>query len=90
MTKKTQVPVPGAPEPQTSTNDTAVGSIKPATAAVVGEPVAAQSDAPRQYFVRSVPIRHNGKVYDPGHAIEMTDAQAERLGSLITAAETPF
>lgn len=49
--------------------------------------VAAATDTPeptRAYAVGTVPVRHDGRVYDVGHEIELTDAQAARLAGLLT------
>lgn len=35
------------------------------------------------HIVLSVPVRHNGEMYGVGADIELTDADAERLGSLV-------
>lgn len=40
--------------------------------------------AKRTYLVGAVPVRHNGRVYGVGYAIELTDAEAERLSGLLT------
>lgn len=37
----------------------------------------------RCYGVGSVPIRHNGKFYGVGYDIELTSAEANRLGGLV-------
>ncbi len=50
----------------------------------------ARSGATRTYRVGSVPIRHDQTFYDVGQPLELTDAQADRLGHLVTPAfETP-
>lgn len=42
----------------------------------------------RRYLVGSVPIRHDDKVYGVGYDIDLTAAQAERLGHLVTPIPT--
>ena len=44
----------------------------------------AAPEATQPYIVRSVPIRHQGKVYQTGFEIDLTEAQALRLGALVT------
>ncbi len=46
--------------------------------------------ATRSYGVGSVPIRHNGAFYGVGYEVQLTNAQADRLGNLVTLIpETP-
>lgn len=53
------------------------------------DPAADTAPETRTYCVGDCPVLHDGKHYRPGHDLELTDAQAERLGhkvSLLTAA----
>lgn len=45
-------------------------------------------DSCASYVVGSVPIRHDGKAYGVGFEIELTDAQAQRLGGLVSRIRT--
>ena len=59
-------------------------------AATAPDEARARSGAKRTYRVGSVPIRHDQAFYDVGEPLELTDAQADRLGHLVTPAfETP-
>lgn len=58
-------------------------------AAVVGVAAPAPTtaaDGANDYVVGSVPIRHDGRFYDVGADIQLTDGQAERLGGLVAPA----
>lgn len=46
----------------------------------------ASSDEPRKlpYLVNSVPIRHDGEYYTVDTVVRLTDAEAARLGPLVT------
>lgn len=67
--------------------DPAPAAMAPAAPAAPTPPVAparrSQARASGLYIVGSVPIRHDGKAYGVGHDIELTAAQAERLGDLV-------
>ena len=54
-----------------------VAELQPEDAA--GKP----QDSVRDYEVTSVPIRHDGKFYDVGDLVKLTDKQADRLGGLV-------
>ena len=49
----------------------------------LAQDVARKQDAPSAYAVTSVPIRHDGKFYDVGDFVWLTDKQADRLGALV-------
>ena len=79
----------GAAEGDAQTGATAIGADVD-TATPTPHDARAQSNATRTYRVGAVPIRHNQAFYDVGKPLELTDAQAERLGHLVTPAfETP-
>ena len=54
-----------------------IAELQPEVAA--GKP----QDSVRDYEVTSVPIRHDGKFYDVGDFVWLTDKQADRLGALV-------
>lgn len=73
-----------APAPATSAARTSSG------AAAEQDPAADNAPETRTYCVGECPVLHDGHLYKPGHDLELTDAQAERLGhkvSLFTAAQ---
>ncbi|WP_287927250.1 hypothetical protein [Diaphorobacter sp.] len=57
-----------------------------ADATTAAPPVNDVDQAIGTYQVGSVPIRHNGKFYDVGAAISLTDAEARRLDGLVIPA----
>lgn len=66
----------------------AAPAVSPAPARPAEEPAAAiarpaPAAAKRCYVVGSVPIRHDGKFYGVGYDIELTSAEANRLGGLV-------
>jgi hypothetical protein len=70
--------------------DTATVDAAGDTATPTPDEARARSGATRTYRVGSVPIRHDQAFYDVGQPLELTDAQADRLGHLVTPAfETP-
>mgnify|MGYP003592739795 CR=1 FL=1 len=79
----------GAAEGSTQADATTVEAAGDAATPTPDE-ARARSGAKRTYRVGSVPIRHDQAFYDVGEPLELTDAQAERLGHLVTPAfETP-
>ena len=75
----------GAAQADTTTVDAAGDTATPTP-----EEARDQPTATRTYRVGAVPIRHDQAFYDVGQPLELTDAQAERLGHLVTPAfETP-
>lgn len=79
----------GAAEGSTEADTTAVEAAGYAATPTPNE-ARARSGAKRTYRVGSVPIRHDQDFYDVGQPLELTDAQADRLGHLVTPAfETP-
>ncbi len=79
----------GAAEGSTQADATTVKAAGDAATPTPDE-ARARSGAKRTYRVGSVPIRHDQAFYDVGEPLELTDAQADRLGHLVTPAfETP-
>ncbi|RKR66297.1 hypothetical protein C8C94_0753 [Acidovorax sp. 94] len=73
---------------QTGAADTAGTAEGASTAQALVAPAAptARPDpkATHSYGVGSVPIRHNGTFYGVGYEVQLTQAQADRLGNLVT------
>ncbi|CAM3350314.1 hypothetical protein [Paracidovorax anthurii] len=70
--------------PQASTPSLETPQASPADAERDGADEApATQPVTRTYLVSAVPIRHDGRSYDVGYDIELTDAQAQRLGGLV-------
>ena len=46
----------------------------------------AESEPPSLYLVGDCPIRHDEDRYEPSDEIELTEAQAKRLGTLVAPA----
>ena len=73
--------VDGSTQADTTTVDAAGDAATPTP-----DEARARSGAKRTYRVGSVPIRHDQAFYDVGEPLELTDAQADRLGHLVTPA----
>mgnify|MGYP001397339371 FL=1 len=61
---------------------TAPKAVTPAAQRKAGEAAAEPASA---YLVGDCPIQHDGVLYQPGHAIALTEAQADRLGNKVAA-----
>lgn len=55
-----------------------------ATGVVSGAAKQAKSGAVATYIVGACPILHDQDTYQPGDELELTEAQAKRLGSKVT------
>ena len=64
-------------------NAAAAAAANEQSAQSFAQDVAGEQDAVHTFVVTSVPIRHDGKFYDVGDAVRLTDKQADRLGGLV-------
>ena len=64
-------------------NAATVATANQQSAQPLAQDAAGQQDAVRTYAVTRVPIRHDGKFYDVGDLVKLTDKQADRLGGLV-------
>ena len=53
-----------------------------------GHLTASASKAKALYLVGACPVLHDHEVYQPGDELELTEAEAARLGGKVTAATT--
>ncbi len=83
MSKAKPKPDTASPQPQTSGAATNGGA---------GVETEAETEAPRKskalYRVGDCPVLHDHEVYQPGDELELTEAEAARLGGKVTVATT--
>ena len=83
MSKASAKPDTSSPQPQTT------GAAADGGAGATDKPTAASKvSAKALYIVGACPVLHDHEVYQPGDELELTDAEAARLGGKVTAATT--
>lgn len=84
MSKTAAKPDTTSPQPQTTGAATNGGATN--GGAETKTKAKAPSNAKALYLVGACPVLHDHEVYQPGDELELTEAEAARLGSKVTAA----